>query len=365
MSINRGTDILIVHWIGSAYYFYDVCIIGCRFVGEMIGGVMSQYIALIGTGGTIAGQGASETDLTGYVSGVLGLDEILTAVPQAQAYGPFLFTEFSNMESSDMREQQWLALARLVQSYVNREDVAGVVITHGTDSMEETSYFLHLTVATDKPVIMTGAMRPAGALSADGPLHILQALQLARSPQAVGKGVLVTLNGYIDGAREVTKQNTTDVATFGNRIFGHLGIMQEGEAHFYQASVRCHTKDSEFAVDNLVDTLPSVALLTCYAGIEDSLVAAVLNTSIEGLVLAGLGHGTLPRQVIELTQNLSIPCVRSSRTGSGIVSAIPTDRVRGYLVSDSLSPQKARILLMLGLTKTQDREQLQNYFYRY
>ena len=326
---------------------------------------MADYIVLIGTGGTIAGQGTSEIDLTGYRSGVLGLDEILQAVPQANAYGPFLFEQFANMESSDITNQDWLNLARLVQSYVDRDDVSGVVITHGTDSMEETAYFLHLTLHTNKPVVMTGSMRPAGALSADGPLHLLQAIQLARSTEAIGKGVLVTLNGYIDGAREVTKQNTTDVATFGNRTFGHLGIMQDGIAHFYQVSTRCHTMTSEFSIADLPDILPTVALLGCYADIQDSLVQAVLDTRPDGLVLAGLGHGTLPKQVIALTANVSIPVVRASRTGSGMVTAVGTDVERDYLVSDSLSPQKARILLMLGLTKGHDKAYLQELFYRY
>ena len=338
---------------------------------------MNEYIALIGTGGTIAGQGTSETDLTDYTPGLLSLEDILADVPQAQDYGPFLYEQFSNIESSDIRENDWMALAQLVQAYVDREDVAGLVITHGTDSMEETAYFLNLVIDTDKPIVLTGSMRPAGALSADGPLHLLLALQLARTERAWGQGVLVALNGYIDGARDVTKQNTTDVATFGNPIFGHLGIIQDGQAHLYYAPTRIHTEFSNFKVSHLVryatshkpasatNALPSVALLTCYAGIEEALVDAVLSTKPDGLVLEGLGHGTIPKQVIEKTANLDIPVVRASRTGSGLVSTVESDKERGYLVSDSLQAQKARILLMLCLVKGYDKDQIRQAFKEY
>ena len=270
-----------------------------------------------------------------------------------------------------------MALAQLVQAYVDREDVAGLVITHGTDSMEETAYFLNLVIDTDKPIVLTGSMRPAGALSADGPLHLLQALQLARTERAWGQGVLVALNGYIDGARDVTKQNTTDVATFGNPTFGHLGIIQGGQAHLYYAPTRIHTEFSNFKVSHLVryatshkpasatNALPSVALLTCYAGIEGALVDAVLSTKPDGLVLEGLGHGTIPKQVIEKTANLDIPVVRASRTGSGLVSTVESDKERGYLVSDSLQAQKARILLMLCLVKGYDKDQIRQAFKEY
>lgn len=338
---------------------------------------MNQYIVLIGTGGTIAGQGGSETDLTGYQSGVLGLEDILSDLPQADVYGPFLFEQFSNIESSDITEGQWVQLAQLVQAYVDRDDVAGLVITHGTDSMEETAYFLNLVIDTDKPIVLTGSMRPAGALSADGPLNLLQAMQLARSERAWGQGVLVTLNGYIDGARDVTKQNTTDPGTFGNRLFGHLGLIQDGQAHMYYGPTRMHTEFSNFKVSHLVrygatheersedHPLPSVALISCYAGMDRRLVKAVLATEPDGLILAGLGHGTIPKQVIEETANLSIPVVRASRTGSGMVSALESDKERGYLVADTLSPQKARILLMLCLAKGYDKDQIRQAFKEY
>ena len=300
---------------------------------------METKIALIGTGGTIAGKGASDTDLTGYTAGVLGLDEILASVPGTEPYGPYTYTQFSNIESSDITVKHWLDLSKLVQQLVDQDDIGGVVITHGTDSMEETAYFLNLTVHTDKPIVVTGSMRPAGVISADGPINLLQAIQVARTPASVGKGVLVVLNGYVDGARDVSKRNTTNVATFDSPLVGHLGIVQDGVAHYYKASTRCHTKESEFDVSDLKE-LPRV-------------------------ILTGLGHGTIPQNVRQITQNTSFPTIRASRTGSGMVSAVPQDTLAGYLVSDTLSPQKARILLMLGLTKTKNLKKLQQFFYTY
>lgn len=325
---------------------------------------METKIALIGTGGTIAGKGASDTDLTGYTAGVLGLDEILASVPGTEPYGPYTYTQFSNIESSDITVKHWLDLSKLVQQLVDQDDIGGVVITHGTDSMEETAYFLNLTVHTDKPIVVTGSMRPAGAISADGPINLLQAIQVARTPETAGKGVVVVLNGYIDGARDVSKCNTTNVATFDSPLVGHLGIVQDGVAHYYKVSTRCHTKDSEFDVSDLKE-LPRVVILTCYGGMDDMVPMSVVATNPDGLILTGLGHGTIPQNVRQITQNTSFPTVRASRTGSGMVSAVPQDTLAGYLVSDTLSPQKARILLMLGLTKTKNLKKLQQFFYTY
>ena len=306
---------------------------------------MDTKIALIGTGGTIAGKGTSNTDLTGYTAGVLGLDEILASVPGTKPYGPYTYTQFSNIESSDITVNHWLELSKLVQKLVNRDDIGGVVITHGTDSMEETAYFLNLTVHTDKPIVITGSMRPAGAISADGPINLLQAIQVARTPSSVGKGVIVVLNGYIDGARDVSKCNTTNVATFDSPLVGHLGIVQDGFAHYYKVSTRRHTQDSVFDVSMVP--------------------MSVVATNPDGLILTGLGHGTIPQNVRQITQNTKFPTVRASRTGSGMVSAVPQDALANYLVCDTLSPQKARILLMLGLTKTKNLKKLQQFFYDY
>lgn len=324
----------------------------------------SKKIVLIATGGTIAGQGSSATDLTGYTSGVLSLHEILEAVPTINDYGPFEYVQFSNIESSDITGDQWIALAKLAQKTLDRDDVAGLVITHGTDSMEETAYFLHLTVHTDKPIIITGSMRPAGAVSADGPINLLGAVQSVRSPESHGKGVIVSLNGYLDSARDVTKMNTTNVDTFGNPLFGHMGVIQDGRPYYSHTSTKVHTSQSIFYANDL-DSLPNVGIFYCYAGVEAGLLNAFLTKGLDGLILVGLGHGTIPEQIRKVTKNLSIPVVRASRTFGGMVSEVGSDKIPGYLVCDTLNPMKARILLTLALTKTQDKEEIQNLFHTY
>lgn len=324
----------------------------------------TKKIVVIGTGGTIAGQSGSAEDLTAYQAGELTIDEVLAIVPGVENYGPFESKQLCNIDSSDMTMAIWMELARTVQAAVDREDVAAVVITHGTDTMEEGSYFLQLTVQTNKPIVMVGAMRPATAISADGPLNLLQAMQIARSPEAVGKGVLVTLNGTINCAREVVKQHTTGSDAFGNAFFGHIGFVQDGIARFYYESLRKHTAASEFAPLTAKE-LPMVALVYLYGGIDSNVLHSVLQTKPHGLVLAGLGHGILPERIRQLVENLDIPVVRSSRTGSGMVSAMPNDSRHGFIVSDTLAPSKARILLTLGSTKTKDRAALQEYFYEY
>lgn len=326
--------------------------------------VYDKKIVVIGTGGTIAGQSGSAEDLTGYQAGELSIDQVLATVPGVEGYGPFESHQLCNIDSSDMTLSIWAKLAHTVQAYVDREDVAAVVITHGTDTLEEGSYFLHLTVRTVKPIVMVGAMRPATAISADGPLNLLQAVQVARSPQAVGQGVLVTLNGTINCAREVVKRHTTDVNAFGNDFFGHVGFIQAGTPHFYYQSLRKHTAHSEFA-PLTVDELPRVELITLYGGIESDLIHRVLQGKPRGLVIAGLGHGILPEKIQQILEHSEIPVVRASRTGYGMVSTMPSDNRAGFIVSDTLAPSKARLLLMLGLTKTTDCKQLQSYFQQY
>lgn len=323
----------------------------------------STKLVIIGTGGTIAGQSAVAEDLTGYHAGELSVDALVASVPGLDQYGPFESFQFCNIDSSSMTEAQWIGLARCVQSYVDRDDVGAVLITHGTDTMEETAYFLNLTVKTDKPVVLTGAMRPASAISAEGPLNLLQAAQTARSESAGQMGVLVVLNGAIDGAREVHKSHTTAVETFESPYFGHIGFVQEGVARFYYKPLRAHTKQSRFAPLNISE-LPLVVSLTLYADIPSDLLRKVLELNPKGLVLGGLGHGNMPQAIEKWVSELTIPVVRASRTGSGMVSVSQSASPK-FLVSDTLSPQKARILLMLGLTQTDKKEELQELFYTY
>lgn len=320
-------------------------------------------IMMIGTGGTIAGTGNGSSALTEYRAGSIGVDDLMQAVPDLEEYGSFESVQFSNIDSSEMSPYRWGHLALLVNEVAERDDIGGIVITHGTDTMEETAYFLQLTVNTNKPVVMTGSMRPATALSADGPVNLLQAVQVARSKNAWNQGVLVVMNGYIDSAREVAKLHTTDVATFGNIQLGHMGCVQNGQAYFYYTPCRKHTTDSEFVLREEVE-FPAVGIVNLYGGMDTEILNMVANRS-QGIVIGGFGHGTLPQGVRDTLKKITIPKVRSSRIGNGIVSSNSSDMKEGFIVSDSLSPVKARILLMLALQQERSREELERIFATY
>ena len=322
-----------------------------------------KKIMIIGTGGTIAGTGNGASALTEYRAGSIGVQELMQAVPTLEGYGPFESIQFSNIDSSEMSPYRWVRLALLVNEVAERDDIGGIVITHGTDTMEETAYFLQLTVHTKKPVVMTGSMRPATALSADGPVNLLQAVQVARSDNAWSQGVLVVMNGYIDSAREVAKLHTTDVATFGNAQLGHMGCVQNGTAYFYYTPRRKHTSNSEFILHEEVE-LPSVGIVNLYGGMDTEILTMVASQS-QGLIVGGFGHGTLPQGVRDTLKKITIPKVRSSRIGNGIVSSNSSDVKEGFIVSDSLSPVKARILLMLALQRERSREDLEQIFASY
>ena len=322
-----------------------------------------KKIMIIGTGGTIAGAGNGASALTEYRAGSIGVEELLQAVPTLDEYGPFESIQFSNIDSSEMSPYRWVRLALLVNDIAKRDDIAGIVITHGTDTMEETAYFLQLTVDVDIPVVMTGSMRPATALSADGPVNLLQAVQVARSESAKGQGVLVVMNGYIDGAREVAKLHTTDVGTFGNVQLGHMGCVQNGRVYLYYAPCRTHTKNSEFILHEEVE-LPPIGIVNLYAGLDLDVIDFMAKRS-KGLIIGGFGHGTLPQSVRDVLKKITIPKVRSSRIGNGIVSSNSSDVKEGFIVSDSLSPVKARILLMLALQQERSVEDLERIFAAY
>ena len=322
-----------------------------------------KKIMIIGTGGTIAGTGNGASALTEYRAGSIGVQELMQAVPTLEGYGPFESIQFSNIDSSEMSPYRWVRLALLINDIAKRDDIVGIVITHGTDTMEETAYFLHLTVDVDIPVVMTGSMRPATALSADGPVNLLQAVQVVRSDNAWNQGVLVVMNGYIDSAREVAKLHTTDVATFGNAQLGHMGCVQNGTAYFYYTPRRKHTSNSEFILSEEVE-LPSVGIVNLYGGMDTEILTMVASQS-QGLIVGGFGHGTLPQGVRDTLKKITIPKVRSSRIGNGIVSSNSSDAKEGLIVSDSLSPVKARILLMLALQRERSREDLEQIFASY
>ncbi|MGH8853060.1 MAG: type II asparaginase, partial [Telluria sp.] len=244
-----------------------------------------------------------------------------------------------------------------------------IVITHGTDTLEETAYFLNLVVKSRKPVVLVGSMRPSTALSADGPINLYNAVQLAGSQAAVGKGVLVAMNDQIHAARDVTKSNTTTADTFRSSELGMIGYLQGGKPFFYREVTRKHTVESEFDVSRL-DALPQVDVAYAYANVGDVAVKALVAAGAKGLVHAGVGNGSLPartKPALVAAREKGVIIVRSARVGQGIVArnGEANDDQLDFVVSDTLSPQKARILLMLALTRTSNTKDIQRMFYTY
>ncbi len=328
-------------------------------------------VRVIGTGGSIAGIGPDRMDFILYpeIGDHITIQQSLDRVPEIQDFAEVRSEDLVSVGSTAIGAAEWLGLARRINTIFKDEtDVAGVAVTHGTATLEETSYFLHLTVKSQKPVVITGAMRPPTALSTDSDLNLLDAVRTAASPDATGLGVLTVLNNEIQCGRDVTKANTFRVETFRPNELGFLGYADsDGKVVFYRAPLRRHTVDTPFMVDDMT-VLPRVDIVYAYAGADGLLVDAVRNNRSDGLVLAGFGGGTFPPAVIEAAVKLvddGIPVVLATRSTAGRVVTTPKKEEQGFLVSDNLLPQKARILLMLGLTVTKDRHELQQMFYDY
>ena len=260
----------------------------------------------------------------------------------------------------------WLKLAKRINELL-AGDVAGIVVTHGTDTMEETAYFLNLTVRSAKPVVLTGSMRPATAISADGPLNLLEAVSVAASPDAAGRGVMVVMNGTIDGARSVTKTNTLRADTFKSPEIGCLGYVVQGKPVFCRESSRRHTAASEFDVSGL-DSLPKVEIVYSYADASPDATLGVLAGKPKGIVVGGVGNGLVfgaVEKVLEQARREGVAVVRSSRVGTGVVTREAEDDAKGFVAADNLTPQKARVLLMLALSKTSDIHVIQKMYLVY
>lgn len=325
-------------------------------------------VKILATGGTIAGSAPSNTQMTGYTSGALGVDTLISAVPEIKNVAVVSGEQIANIGSENMTNDVWLKLAKRCNELLADPNIKGIVITHGTDTLEETAYFLNLTVKSEKPVVIVGAMRPATAISADGPVNLLNAVKLAASPKAVGKGVLVALNDEINGARDVTKTNTSNVATFKAPELGLLGYFANGEPYFYKETTRRHTKNSEFDVSNLTD-LPRVDIIYTHGNDDRVLIDASVKAGAKGIVYAGSGMGSIHKDAepgLVDAQKKGVVIVRSSRVGNGMVVAGSEQYTKEHFLNgDTLNPQKARILLQLALTKTNDLNEIQRMFDEY
>ena len=327
-------------------------------------------VLLVATGGTIASRAGSPEQLSGYRVADTG-DDLVAVVPSIADVARVTVHQFSNKGSTGVTPADWLAIAQLINRAVGAEGyegepVDGVVVTHGTDALEETAYFLNLTVRSEKPVVIVGAMRPASAISADGPLNLLSAVRVAATPESRGRGALVVLNQEINAARDVTKTNTKMVQTFVSRDLGLLGIVDNTQVVYYRRTEKRHTYDSEFDVSSLApDDLPRVDISYTYNGADGADVDAFVEPGSRAIVVAGSGAGSTTRgqgQALRRAADAGVFIVRSSRTGSGRVGG----GGRGnYLSADNLLPQKVRILMMLALTVTEDTDEIQQILSSY
>jgi L-asparaginase len=325
-------------------------------------------IVVLATGGTIAGAAASDVQAA-YTSGQVGVQQLLAAVPQAKKLAVLSGEQISNIGSQDMNDEVWLKLARRINELTAKSDVDGIVITHGTDTIEESAYFLNLVVKSKKPVVMTAAMRPATALSADGPLNFYNAVAVAGSKDAAGRGVLVVVNDWIHGAGSLTKTSTTAVQTFLSPLGGLIGTVAYGEAEFYRGPVGRSTVDSEFSLDG-VSALPRVDIVMAHENMDGKLIDAAAAAGAKGIVIAGVGNGNMTQSALDALATQAkkgIVCVRSSRVATGRVgrNVEVNDDKLGLVASDSLNPQKARVLLRLALLKSRPLADVQRLFREY
>ena len=316
-------------------------------------------LLLLATGGTIAGRAEQATSLNSYAAGVLAADELLQSVPQLRELAEIEVEQIANVDSADLQFDHWRRLvARIREAFAEVPDLAGVLITHGTNTLEETAWLLQLLIDDPRPVVLVGAMRPASALSADGPLNLLQAVQVAVSAEARGQGVLVVMDGQIHGARDVTKVATQGVGAFASPSTGALGWVDDSGVHLPTAS---GSRQVPFAALAIPEQWPQVAILYGCVEPESLMLKALMTSGVEGLVFTGTGAGQLSareRSALETWANPRPLMLRANRCGSGVVHGGEQDAELGLLPAGVLSPQKARVLLLLAVMAGFEQEQL-------
>ena len=328
-------------------------------------------LALLATGGTIAGAGTAPDGAAGsaaYRAAVASVDQLVAAVPGLAGQADLLPEQLMQIDSADFTDARLLQLARRVAELCARDDVDGVVVTHGTDTLEESAYFLHLTVPSTKPVVLTGAMRPATALAADGPANLRHAVAVAAHPSSAGRGVLVVMNEEIHSARDVTKVHSMRVDAFASP-HGALGLVVEGAPRWWRAVARPHTVHSEFDVRR-IDALPLVGLVASHGNMRREPYDAWVAAGARAIVHAGFGGGTVPDELRDTLAGLrarGVLLVRASRVGAGPVirNASFDDDACGSVVVDDQNPPRARLLAALALTRSADPAALQQVMLRY
>ncbi|MGM8212401.1 asparaginase [Virgibacillus sp. W0430] len=328
-----------------------------------------KRIAIIEMGGTISAQGKDRLDLKDYQSGIYTGQDYLSTVPELGNLAQIHFEAFANVSSTAVDSSMWIKLRKRILHYINKENFDGIVITHGTNTIEETAFFLHLTVPTAKPIVLVGSQRPFSALSSDAHLNLYNAVKVATNENSYKKGVLVVLNDEINCAREATKTNTYRLEAFQSGASGYLGYIDpDRSVQYYRSPQRRHTINSEFSTMSFA-SLPNVEIIYSYAGATGHLINYIAQSGkFKGIVTAGTGAGLvspLEKEALLNAVSEGITIVRSSRTGNGRVVNIDSYTNPPIISGDNLLPQKARILLMLALHAAYTPAKIQRVFNEY
>lgn len=323
-------------------------------------------ILIIGTGGTIAGAASSGTTAI-YQSGVLDVETLAGACPGIEELARLSFRSVINKDSADITQDDWNLIIAAVLHAINDPSIDGVVITHGTDTLEETAFLLDLVVPADKPVVLVGAMRPATSLSADGPMNLYDAVTVAGCPTSAGRGMLVVMNNEIHMARHVTKTNTSRLDTFASPSFAAVGAVSNGTVRYAWGAAET-VPQAGLPFEWSGTKLPEVLIWYGHADSNGSLVDILLDSGrLQGIVIAGMGDGNIPaslRGMLTRARSMGVVVVRSTRVGSGSVTPDYNnlDSTYGLISARALNPQKARILLMLTLTRGNDINEIKRLF---
>ncbi|MCX7078752.1 MAG: asparaginase [Pseudomonas sp.] len=326
-------------------------------------------VVILATGGTIAGAGASTANSATYQAAKVGIEQLIAGVPELSQLANVRGEQVMQIASESITNENLLQLGRRVAELADSKDVDGIVITHGTDTLEETAYFLNLVEKTDKPIIVVGSMRPGTAMSADGMLNLYNAVAVASNKDARGKGVLVTMNDEIQSGRDVSKMINIKTEAFKS-AWGPLGMVVEGKSYWFRLPAKRHTMDSEFDIKT-IKSLPDVEIAYSYGNVSDTAYKALAQSGAKAIIHAGTGNGSVAARVVPTLQALrkdGVQIIRSSHVNAGgfvLRNAEQPDDKYDWVVAHDLNPQKARILAMVALTKTQDSKELQRMFWEY
>ncbi|WP_192560237.1 asparaginase [Pseudomonas allokribbensis] len=326
-------------------------------------------VVVLATGGTIAGAGASAANSATYQAAKVGIEQLIAGIPELSKLANVRGEQVMQIASESITNENLLQLGRRVSELADSKDVDGIVITHGTDTLEETAYFLNLVEKTDKPIIVVGSMRPGTAMSADGMLNLYNAVAVASSKEAHGKGVLVTMNDEIQSGRDVSKMINIKTEAFKS-AWGPLGMVVEGKSYWFRLPAKRHTMDSEFDIKN-IKSLPDVEIAYSYGNVGDTAYKALAQSGAKAIIHAGTGNASVSSRVVPALQALrkdGVQIIRSSHVNAGgfvLRNAEQPDDKYDWVVAHDLNPQKARILAMVALTKTNDSKELQRMFWEY